>query len=85
MATADLALVQRRRWTPTVVLQGLQRLLHTAMFEATITGRRVGPPPQLVLATRYLPGFRRIPTRLVALGPRPEHAPAFARRPAGLV
>ncbi|KJK59423.1 FAD-dependent oxidoreductase [Saccharothrix sp. ST-888] len=82
VTTADLARVQRRRWAPTVVLQGLQRLLHTAISEATLSGRRVGPPPQLLLATRYLPGLRQIPTRLIALGPRPEHAPAFARRPA---
>ncbi|MGE7436111.1 FAD-dependent oxidoreductase [Kitasatospora sp. NPDC001175] len=81
VTTADLAKVQRRRWRPVVIMQRMQRVLQDAMFTATLTGRRVGPPPQLVLAAKYVPGFRQLPSRLIALGPRPEHAPAFARRP----
>lgn len=82
LTTADLAKVQRRRWLPTVVLQRVQLMLHDGFFAPVLTGRRVGPPTSVVLATRYLPGFRQLPSRLVAFGPRPEHAPAFARRPA---
>ncbi|MGC0420194.1 FAD-dependent oxidoreductase [Embleya sp. AB8] len=80
LTTADLARVQRRRWRPTVILQRVQLMVHDGFFVPILTGRRVGPPTALVLATRYLPGFRQLPSRLVALGPRPEHAPAFARR-----
>ncbi|MFJ3699360.1 FAD-dependent oxidoreductase [Streptomyces sp. NPDC090052] len=81
LTTADLAKVQRRRWRPTVIMQRVQLMLHDGFFAPVLTGRRVGPPTSIVLATRYLPGFRQFPTRLVAFGPRPEHAPAFARRP----
>ncbi|MEV7022990.1 FAD-dependent oxidoreductase [Kitasatospora sp. NPDC093558] len=80
VTTADLARVQRRRWLPMVVIQRMQRLLHEVMFAPVLSGRRVGPPTRLVLLARYVPGFRQIPSRLIALGPRPEHAPAFARR-----
>ncbi|MFD8086740.1 FAD-dependent oxidoreductase [Kitasatospora sp. NPDC059722] len=77
---ADLARVQRRRWLPMAVVQRMQRLLHEVMFAPVVAGRRVGPPTRLVLLARFVPGFRQIPSRLIALGPRPEHAPAFARR-----
>ncbi|MFI9272074.1 FAD-dependent oxidoreductase [Kitasatospora sp. NPDC052896] len=80
LTTADLAKVQRRRWRPVVILQRVQLMLHDGLFAPVLTGRRIGPPTSMVLATRYLPGFRQLPSRLVALGPRPEHAPAFARR-----
>ena len=81
LTTADLAKVQRRRWRPTVIMQRVQLMLHDGFFAPVLTGRRVGPPTSIVLATRYLPGFRQLPSRLIAFGPRPEHAPAFARRP----
>ncbi|MGW2255234.1 FAD-dependent oxidoreductase [Kitasatospora sp. NPDC001660] len=80
LTTADLARVQRRRWLPMVVVQRMQRMLHEVMFAPVLAGRRVGPPTRLVLLARFVPGFRQIPSRLIALGPRPEHAPAFARR-----
>jgi hypothetical protein len=35
----------------------------------------------MVFAARHLAVVRGIPARLIAIGPRPEHAPAFARRP----
>ncbi|MFE7526900.1 FAD-dependent oxidoreductase [Kitasatospora sp. NPDC057542] len=77
---AALARVQRRRWRPTVIMQRLQRILHHVMFEPVLTGRRVGPPTRLVLLARYAPGFPLLLSRLIAFGPLPEHAPAFARR-----
>ena len=80
LTTADLARVQRRRWRPMVILQRVQLMVHDGFFAPVLTGRRMGPPTSMVLASRYVPGFRRFPSRLVALGPRPEHAPAFARR-----
>ncbi|WP_030055714.1 MULTISPECIES: FAD-dependent oxidoreductase [Streptomyces] len=77
---AALARVQRRRWRPTVIVQRMQRVLHGVMFEPVLTGRRVGPPTRLALLARYVPGFRLLLSRMVAFGPLPEHAPAFARR-----
>ncbi|WP_371825840.1 FAD-dependent oxidoreductase [Nonomuraea turcica] len=76
----DLAAVQRRRHLPTVIIQGLQRLVQRGFFEAQFTGKRSGPPKSLLFLIRAFPGFRKIPPRMVGFGPRPEHAPAFARR-----
>ena len=149
------ARVQRRRWWPTALIQGCQRLAHRAVLgralrtapgqarrrphprlrhrphrrtPCRLTGpsarrRRVGhgyhrripgradradppgrPAPRqrgrppsarpawarsrprpaagsAALLTRF-PVLQRIPARLVAIGPLPEHAPAWARRPA---
>jgi 2-polyprenyl-6-methoxyphenol hydroxylase-like FAD-dependent oxidoreductase len=90
--------VQRRRWWPTAVIQGGQRLAHRALL-----GRRggavpdaLGPPPatdttptvphSLPWPLRILgrfPALQAIPARLIAIGPLPEHAPEWARRPPG--
>ena len=93
--------VQRRRWWPTVLIQGFQRLAHrvvlgqalagapggdttgsavarpSGMGEAGAAGHAPGP---LGLLTRF-PWLQGIPARLIAIGPLPEHAPAWARRP----
>ncbi|MGI5286087.1 FAD-dependent oxidoreductase [Nonomuraea polychroma] len=76
----DLAAVQRRRRLPTVIIQGAQRLVQRVIFEAQFTGKRSGPPKSLLFLARAIPGFRKVPPRLVGFGPRPEHAPAYARR-----
>ncbi|GII66632.1 hypothetical protein Skr01_67170 [Sphaerisporangium krabiense] len=80
VTVADLASVQARRWRPTVIVQNGQRLLQRFMFGAQFTGRRSGPPKALLLLSRTFPRLRTIPARFVGFGPRPEHAPAFARR-----
>ena len=76
----DLAAVQRRRQRPTVVVQNGQRLLQRVMFEKQFAGKRSGPPKSLFLLTRLFPRLRKLPARFVGFGPRPEHAPDFARR-----
>jgi hypothetical protein len=63
-------------------MQRMQRMLHGLMFTPVLSGRRVGPPLQFALLARYVPAVRLGISRLIALGPRPEHAPDFARRPA---
>jgi len=114
--------VQRRRWWPTVLVQGFQRLAHRVVLgQALRTAPGVGPtgaptlgsataptgeppatptgsaagrpvgmgevaaegpaPGPLALLSRF-PVLQRIPARLIAIGPLPEHAPAWARRPA---
>jgi 2-polyprenyl-6-methoxyphenol hydroxylase-like FAD-dependent oxidoreductase len=80
VTTADLAKVQKRRWRPTVLVQGFQLMLHRVMFAPAFAGKRVGPPKPMVFLARRFPAFRRIPSKLIAFGPRPEHAPAYARR-----
>lgn len=76
-----LALVRKRRWRPTVIIQFAQRILHRALFVPVLAGRRAGPPRLLLFLARYVPGFTALPARLIAFGPQPEHAPEFARRP----
>lgn len=78
---ADLAAVRKRRWFPTIVIQRAQRILHRVLFVATFEGRRSEPPAIVLFLARHVPGFAGLPARLIAFGPRPEHAPDFARRP----
>ena len=80
LTEADLARVQRRRWWPTALMQLAQRGLQRLIFEPALTGRT--PPAFRVAAAvaRRVPALTVVPARLIALGPRPEHAPAFARR-----
>lgn len=81
LTEADLARVQRRRWWPTVLVQQAQRVLHRLIFRPALAGRT---PPAFAVASavaRRLPVLTVLPARFIAFGPRPEHAPAFARRP----
>jgi 2-polyprenyl-6-methoxyphenol hydroxylase-like FAD-dependent oxidoreductase len=84
VTAAALARVRRRRLLPTVVIQGMQRLLHRVVFAPAFAGRRSGAPRALVFVARHVPALRAVPARLIAIGPRPEHAPPFARRDSGL-
>ncbi|WP_189053376.1 FAD-dependent oxidoreductase [Longimycelium tulufanense] len=81
----DLARVQVRRWAPTTVTQGLQRLAHAALLGPAISGQlpRIGSgdrEPRLVRLARRFPRLQVIPAYLVGIGLLPEHAPAWARR-----
>ncbi|MDQ0680215.1 2-polyprenyl-6-methoxyphenol hydroxylase-like FAD-dependent oxidoreductase [Arthrobacter pascens] len=76
----DLAAVERRRRMPTIVVQTVQRIMHRAVFVPLFAGRRTGPPPALLFLVRHAPIVRRVMPRIIAFGPRPEHAPGFARR-----
>jgi 2-polyprenyl-6-methoxyphenol hydroxylase-like FAD-dependent oxidoreductase len=80
VTVADLADVQRRRHRPTVVVQAFQRVLQRVMFEKQFAGKRSGPPKAVLVLLRVFPRLRMLPARFVGFGPRPEHAPEFARR-----
>ncbi|MEO3941000.1 FAD-dependent oxidoreductase [Paenarthrobacter nicotinovorans] len=75
-----LAAVQRRRWLPTVLIQFFQRVLHRVVFAQVMAGKQPKPPKPLVFVVRNFPSFGKLPARMIAFGPRPEHAPEFARR-----
>jgi 2-polyprenyl-6-methoxyphenol hydroxylase-like FAD-dependent oxidoreductase len=81
VTTAELARVQQRRQRPAVILQTMQRTLHLGVGPL-LSGRIVLRPPWglLRLASRAPRWMVRIPARVIAVGPRPEHAPDFARR-----
>ncbi|MFH5879208.1 FAD-dependent oxidoreductase [Arthrobacter sp. NA-172] len=82
LGEAELASVQKRRWLPTVLIQNGQRVLHKAVFGPAVSGQPVRPPGPVVFIARHMPWFRKLPALMIAFGPRPEHAPAFARRKA---
>ncbi len=75
-----LAHVQTRRRLPTVVTQLLQRLLHAAVIEPVMAGKRDIPPVPLTQLLRRVPALSAIPAYLVGVGLRPEHTPHWARR-----
>lgn len=71
--------VRRRRQFPTVFLQGGQRLLHATIYEPALAGLP-GGFEAVILLIRLVPWLSRPAGRLIAIGPRPEHAPEYARR-----
>jgi 2-polyprenyl-6-methoxyphenol hydroxylase-like FAD-dependent oxidoreductase len=77
---AELAKVRARRLAPTLLVQGLQRLLHQAVMKPVMEGRRNGPPAAMIKLFSRFPALSYVPARLLGVGLRPEHAPAFARR-----
>ncbi|MFG1641044.1 FAD-dependent oxidoreductase [Amycolatopsis sp. NPDC049252] len=79
-APADLAKVRARRLLPTLLVQGLQRVLHGTVVRQVMAGRRNGPPAAMIKLFARFPRLSYVPARLLGLGLRPEHAPAFARR-----
>jgi len=77
-----LARVQRRRRLPTAIVQGLQRVMHARVIAPALRGRAVHVAPPLAALLHRLPGLTALPAYVVGMGPRPEHAPAWARRTA---
>ena len=66
--------IQHRREFPTRLLQSLQVFAHKRILAPALT--RTTPLTRLPLAVRLLKNFpylRRLPARLVGIGPRPEH------------
>ena len=90
VTTRELARVQARRWVPTALIQGVQRGIHASVIARAVGGadnpaavggsdnRETAPAPVRMVAR--IPLLRRIAGYGVAIGPLPEHVPAFARR-----
>jgi 2-polyprenyl-6-methoxyphenol hydroxylase-like FAD-dependent oxidoreductase len=76
----DLAKVRRRRWLPTALTQGLQRVIQRNLVRPVLEGRQATFPKSIMWITQKFPFVRALPGYIVAIGPRPEHAPEFARR-----
>jgi 2-polyprenyl-6-methoxyphenol hydroxylase-like FAD-dependent oxidoreductase len=71
-----LAAVQKRREWPTRVTQRIQLTIHdNILAPALSTKGRFRPPLALRVLTR-IPGLRRLPSRILGLGVRPEHVHA---------
>jgi 2-polyprenyl-6-methoxyphenol hydroxylase and related FAD-dependent oxidoreductases len=74
-----LKAVQRRREFPTRMTQALQQIVQNNVISRALEERgSLTPPLVLRWLTRY-PLLRRLPTRLVGLGVRPEHVAEFIR------
>lgn len=80
VARRHLVRVQARRWLPTVLVQMVQRVLHAKVIAVAVTAADPTPPRLVRLAGRS-PRLQRWAGYAVAIGPLPETAPAFARRP----
>lgn len=79
-----LARVQRRRTLPTVVIQALQRFIHARLIMPALSDAGVTPPRRLIRLLGRLPALTVIPAFIIGVGPRPERAPAWARRRASV-
>ena len=77
---SDLARVWRRRIVPTILVQGVQRAAHRFVVEPALEGGRAEPPRAAVRLLEGIPALTSLPARLIGLGFRSEHAPAWARR-----
>lgn len=75
-----LAAVQRRRMLPTVLIQGLQRVLHAVVIMPVLQGKPLQVPKVLTGLMNRAPFLSAIPAFAVGIGPRPEKAPRWARR-----
>jgi 2-polyprenyl-6-methoxyphenol hydroxylase-like FAD-dependent oxidoreductase len=78
VSIADLREVQYRRAWPAAVIQMLQTFIHRYV----VTGRERGDSNSLPLLPRLLqrfPSLRRLPARLLGVGPRPEHITSPAK------
>jgi len=80
VTTRDLARIQARRWVPTALIQGLQRAIHAKVIAAAVGEDAPKRPPLAVRLVGRLPFLRTVAGYAVAIGPLPEHAPAYARR-----
>jgi hypothetical protein len=78
---SDLAQVHRRRIVATRLVQGLQRLMHRGVVTPVLEAKRVAPPRALLALLRTVPVLSTLPAYMIGFGFRPEHVPAFARRP----
>jgi 2-polyprenyl-6-methoxyphenol hydroxylase-like FAD-dependent oxidoreductase len=76
----DLGAVRRRRLLPTVLVQGLQRVMHRVVLAPVLDGRRGAAPQALQRVMSAFPPATFLPAYLIGVGFRPERAPAFARR-----
>jgi 2-polyprenyl-6-methoxyphenol hydroxylase-like FAD-dependent oxidoreductase len=81
VTTRDLARVQARRWLPAALIQRVQRLVQDRAIAVALNAEGVvETAPRGVRIASRIPVLRAIVGYGVAIGPLPEHAPAYARR-----
>ena len=80
ISTKHLARVQARRWLPAALIQAVQRVVHNRVIAVAVTSTKPAKPPLLVRIAARLRPLRTAAGYGIAIGPLPEHVPAFARR-----
>ncbi|MEO3761148.1 FAD-dependent oxidoreductase [Mycobacterium sp. B14F4] len=80
VSTRHLARIQARRWLPAVLIQSVQRLIHRYVIAVAVTSTGPAAAPRVVRMASKVPFLRTVAGYGVAIGPLPEHIPAFARR-----
>jgi 2-polyprenyl-6-methoxyphenol hydroxylase-like FAD-dependent oxidoreductase len=80
VSTWHLARIQARRWVPAVIIQSVQRLIHTRVIAVAVGSDKPAKPPLLVRIGAKVRPLRMAAGYGVAIGPLPEHVPEFARR-----
>nr|WP_090345507.1 FAD-dependent oxidoreductase [Mycolicibacterium malmesburyense]CRL77940.1 2-polyprenyl-6-methoxyphenol hydroxylase-like oxidoreductase [Mycolicibacterium malmesburyense] len=80
LSRRHLARVQVRRWLATALIQSVQRLIHRRVIAVAVASTEQAEAPRFVRVAAGLPVLRRLAAYGVAIGPLPEHIPAFARR-----
>jgi 2-polyprenyl-6-methoxyphenol hydroxylase-like FAD-dependent oxidoreductase len=80
VSTRQLARVQARRWLPAVLIQSVQRVIHSRVIAVAVSAGQPAKPPLLVRISNKVPALRTAAGYAVAIGPLPEHVPEFARR-----
>src|ERR1700716_626368 len=73
VSLADLERVQKRREWPTRLIQRVQVFIHRRTTIPSDDIRDDDSLPFLMRFMKWFPFLRRIPARLVGIGPRPEH------------
>ncbi|MGD6980792.1 MULTISPECIES: FAD-dependent oxidoreductase [Citricoccus] len=76
-----LARVRHRRLMPTALIQAVQRVAHARFVEPVLDGTWAAPSPWFVSLVRRFPALTLLPAYLIGVGPLPERAPDWARRP----
>jgi 2-polyprenyl-6-methoxyphenol hydroxylase-like FAD-dependent oxidoreductase len=72
VSPATLARVRARRLLPTILVQALQRLMHRALVEPIIEGRRMSPPKPVLALMRRIPQASFVPAYLIGVGYGPN-------------
>jgi 2-polyprenyl-6-methoxyphenol hydroxylase-like FAD-dependent oxidoreductase len=80
VSTGQLARVQARRWLPAVLIQSVQRVIHTRVIAVAVSAGQTAKPPLFVRMANKVPALRTAAGYGIAIGPLPEHVPEFARR-----
>lgn len=73
LTDTDLQAVQDRRLWPTRVTQRLQVTMQNRIIAPVLASRSAPQVPWLLRLALAIPGFRRLPARIIGLGVRPEH------------